>query len=352
MNNANKHLAVLIFTLLSIGVSMGIVAFQSFQSSKLTLHDELPQTLENAVRQVIKTSSKHTPFYFYAKHGNDPERIGTYEKKTITRKDTTIVYMHKNVDFETEIYHTFQRCLLSTDSMYCPNIQSAFESLLSEKNIHAKSIIGITSTGLYNDLDRVSEDTTGLKINDRIAYTVDTSSKEITYTAYMGYSLYTYWKLVPTAKIHMLLLLVVLLVGSIAWFIISSKKKKTIVSEIIEEQMPSALLDESRPADLLLFEKGYIVFNGNREKIQPQSMSILQLFLDSPNLQVPKSVIKEIWTGNYDKTRHMASAINRINQLFSRIGYPYRISSEKENRPFYALLPQCFAEETSQEEHK
>lgn len=346
MSNTNKRLSILTFTLLFIGVNMGIVTFQSFQSSKLTLHDELPQILENAVRQIIKISFKHTPIYIH--HSSDPELLGTFEERNLIREDTTIVYMHKKVDIETEIYNVHQRYLLSTDSMYCQNIQLTLDSLLSEKNIHAKSIVGITSTGLYYDPNRLSEDTTKFKIDERIAYIVDTSLKKITYTAYMDYSLYTYWKLMPTAKVYILLLLTILLAGSIAWFIIPLKKK-TIVPETIKGQEPSTLLDESSPTEQLLLEDGYIIFDGNKEKIQPQSISILQMFLNSSDLRVLKSVIKdEHWNGNYDKTNLMANAINKINNLFSKIDYPYRIITKKESRPFYSLLSLHAIEEETQ----
>ncbi len=346
MKSSSKHILSATLLLIAAGAFVGHMISSSIQEAKAYICKETLVLLENAVQKECAAKWKETPLAY--QFNRNPEEIGTYKEGTIYIRDTAFTLRYKIVDPTTDLYHMGQVHLVMTDSLYSQNLQKGLDSLLADKNIHTRSVVGITSTGYLYDPDQLSSDTASMKIDERQSYTVETSLKTFVYTAYLGYSWYTFWKLTPTEKMYIWLAIILLSIAGAIICLRKGQKERRFLSASAENDAQETLPDEKITWEGITMGEGCIYFLDKKARLQPQSRKILRIFINTPDHRVEKSRIKqEIWYGNYNKTNHMTSAINRVNRLFLDLECPFKIINDIDA---YILIPLSSETEITNEE--
>lgn len=317
----NNILLPSLFLLLFVTIAtLGYVINAEIEKSKVQLDADLSSLLELAIKQYGNSTSKNTPII--GNYKNDPKLFGTYETRTFRTADTTFTYQHKIVDMETQIVTSNQFFLLLTDSLRSKDIQTILDSILIARKIAVRTAIGISSSGYPVKQLPWSGDTLSIHRNGCAQYTMTDDFTQIHYTAYLEYDPATIWTRVNKTPIWLWGIVFLIMSGLTSFQLINKYKKKKAIAE-------------SKKG--LYIEERYIRFSQNEVKASPQSIAILQLFLDAEQRKVAKDTLKELWVPKGERANNMYSAINRINRLLNEIECDLRIISDPEDADFYLL---------------
>lgn len=319
------------------------------QQTKNTLNTEIQEILKQAIREYGQNRNKDVPRF----GGLDyrPELIGTYETRTFQSADTAFTYKRKIVDLDTELFNENQFYLLFTDNLHSKDLQSIFDRMLDYRLIKAKTSIKIVASGYLKQMTDLSKDTTQITIDGRAYHIMDDGVEKISYTAYLDYSRATLWQRMSKQRLYILGTLEALL--GIAFMILLYYNRKKSLKIVVQNttlyrtkhrshtRRRETIILNTAPLQLentlLRIEGKYLISHGKQLRIAPQSLQILQLFLNTPNHRVSKNDIKELWTTKHDRTSNMTTAINRINKSLLKLDCPETIFTDPEDKDYYLL---------------
>lgn len=319
------------------------------QQTKNKLNTEIQGILKQAIGENGQNRNKDVPRY--GDYNNRPEAIGTYETRTFQSADTTFTYKRKIVDLDTELFNENQFYLLFTDNLHSKDLQLIFDRILQYRLIEAKTSIKIVASGYLKQMTDLSKDTTQITIDGRAYHIMDDGVEKISYTAYLDYSRATLWQRMSKQRLYILGTLEALL--GIAFMILLYYNRKKSLKIVVQNttiyrtkhrshtRRRETIILNTAPLQLentlLRIEGKYLISHGKQLRIAPQSLQILQLFLNTPNHRVSKNDIKELWTTKHDRTSNMTTAINRINKSLLKLDCPETIFTDPEDKDYYLL---------------
>ncbi len=317
----------------SITIAELIIFVIHYGDIKSYIRHEIRPLLEKAMKKDISKKIEKEYFYF-SEHENDPrkQKMGKYEEKTYRSQDTTFTYQSKIVDWETDLFRGNQCYLQVTNRLHPQEVKVIFDSLATEKNIIAKSAIGIIST-FYKEQNEWAGDTTSMSIDYRTSIDKLGDFENISYRVYFDYSFSTIWKLMPKMALYILLLLQVLCcLTLIGWLIKRAKERR---KEIIKFKNGNYKIDS-----IILNPNTMRLKNEEKELLLPaQQNQLLLLFLQSEDHKVSKKMIMDtFWAKSYsDPKSKMTTAIDRLRTSLKSIGSERIIYTEKSS-DYYELV--------------
>ena len=316
----------------SITIAKLIIFVIHYGDIKSYIRHEIRPLLEEAMRKDISKKMEKEYFYF-SEHENDPrkQKMGKYEEKTYRSQDTTFTYQSKIVDWETDLFRGNQCYLQVTNRLHPQEVKVIFDSLAAEKNIIAKSAIGIISK-FYKEQNEWAGDTTSMSIDYRTSIDKLGDFENISYHVYFDYSFSTIWRLMPKMALYILLLLQALCsITLIGWLI---KRAKEHRKEIIKLKNGNYKIDSS-----ILNPNTMRLKNEEKELLLPaQQNQLLLLFLQSEDHKVSKKAIMDTFWPKYSNPRNnMTTAIDRLRTILTDIRSQRIIYSEK-NSDYYELV--------------
>ncbi len=345
MHSRYKHLfqrtlagLVLVLVVLTVGVTL------HYRNRAIDfLHAELPELLREAADLNARQKTKYVRMS--GPYNEEPERIGDYRPKVFHANDTTIHHLEKIVDMETEIMREKHSYLMVKGDLHSRDVQAVFDSLAHRKEIHVTTLIRTTSH-VYKKMNDWSGDSTLVQSDFESAYTQQGIFEDINYYAYSDISGRSVWWLMPHGFIFSLLCCT-LLAGGFLLHVMREVRSEPVVTEPVT---PESTVPPTGYADIrshLHIERKHLVFQSHRKRISPQQEKLLLLFLENTAYRVDKLYLKEeMWNGNFDKTNHMTSAINRLRQLLAEVQSPYTIVTDATDKDFYLLIPEKESENT------
>lgn len=332
MNQCKKHkIKRISITFFSISLSFIGCFFFFIYETKNKLHENIYPLLIEAVN--INIAKKSKEIYYAGKYKYDPTKmkLGEYETRTAQYEDTTFTYRRQIFDPATDAFMAFQTCFLDIGQLHSKEIHHIYDSLLKGKNIHLESIIGITSS-FYTTTNDWSSDTTVININSRAAFINQGDYEDINYYAYIHYSFYTLWKLMPKVAIYILFFCSLFTGLLLIWRIIQKQRERR--NYIIR------LKNGNYQIVNILFETSEkrLISNDKELKLTPQLYDLLLLFLSSTNYRVSKAEIKNrFWPSTINSVSNMTSTVNRLNKGLKNILCVYAISIDSKNDEYYIL---------------
>lgn len=290
------------------------------KKSASQLDTVLSSLLELAAKENGNIKTKNIPISGY--FNNNPKMFGTYETRTFRSADTTFTYQHKIVDIETRIATDNQYFLLLTNSLRSKDVQTRLDSLLIDRKLHVRTAIGIRSSGYPVKNLPWSSDTLAIHRNGCAQYTMIADFSQIHYTAYLEYAPATIWAQINKRPIALWGITILVISSLLGYQIINERKRRKVITE--KEKG-------------LSIEDNYIRLGKNRVKATPQSITILQMFLNAEQHKVDKETLKELWVAKGDRTNSMYSAVTRINKLLNEIECDLKIATDSKDINFYLL---------------
>ncbi|WP_455590599.1 hypothetical protein [Bacteroides sp.] len=329
LNETLRPLYLLLFII--IGGGLGWTLYFEINNSKTNLNIEITCYLEQAAEENGRAKNKNTPTI--GDYSNRPDLLGTYEIRTFRSADTTFTYRHQILDIETEISNGNQFFLLLTDQLNSKDIQILLDSTLNSKKIKAKATIGITSSGYPIKQLSWSNDTLTINKNGYAKYTMTFDFTQIHYTAYLSYDFFTLWKRTNKTFIYLLGIIEVVVSVLLALTFIRKRKAKAI-------QQEEEVTKEIKRRNYFAIDGKYIQCGESTKKLTPQTLTILQMFLENEEYRVSKEDIKEaIWPGATTQLTNMTTAINRLNDILQEIHCNLEIVTDPHDRDYYLLQP-------------
>ncbi|WP_321481201.1 helix-turn-helix domain-containing protein [uncultured Bacteroides sp.] len=322
--------------LLVIFISITVIQLTVFQTyyeeTKWQICNEIPSILEIAMKTNISKKIKKE-FTYTPEHKNDPhdKNLGTYKEEIFRSQDTTFTYRSKIVTWEEKIDRGKQTYLQITNKLHPQDVKVIFDSLAIQKNIIAKSAIGIIST-FYKEQNEWAGDTTQMSVDYRTSINKLGAFENISYHAYVEESFSTVWRLMPKLALCILLYLQIFTgIILIAWL---QKRKKEKRKEIIRTKEGNYKMDNIiiNPTTMKM----------NKEDVEisltQQQNQLLLMFLQSENQQVSKEdILNKFWPNSYQSKSSMTTAIGRLKKNLADIGSERTIHTEK-NLDYYELI--------------
>lgn len=306
--------------------------YANLQNTKEISDTEIKGTLIEAIFRNVHEEIRDVDF-------SDLEQTGFYREQLFQPIDTTFLHQNKTLDAMTMLFHNMQVAALQLDSLHGEGVRNHFDSLLIEKQINAKTAVKVISTGHLKNLTTYSGDTTLMVIDARAEYIMNNKSGEIKYIVYVDYAWNTLWQLVFRHTLFSIIVLAIFLGGIIILLLKLRTDLKRNSNNIVitREKIIQSKTEISLSNEKPKIEGKQIVFNGKSLRISPQSLQILQLFLDTEQHLVNKEELKGIWIYNSDSLSSMTSAINRLNRYLAQIDCSYVIVTDKLNKECYKL---------------
>lgn len=306
--------------------------YANLQKIKEISNTEIKGTLVEAIFQNVREKMKHIDF-------SDLEQTGFYRERVFQSIDTTFLHQNKTLDAVTILFHNMQVLALQLDSLHGKGVRNHFDRLLIEKQVNAKTAVKVISTGHLKNLTTYSGDTTSMVIDERAEYIMNNKYGKIKYIVYVDYTLNALWQAFFRHALFNIIVLAVFLGGIIILLLKFRTSRKGNSNNVVtmRENFIQSKTEISLSNEKLKIEGNQIVFNGKSLRISPQSLQILQLFLDSEQYIVDKKELKEIWIYNSDSLSGMTSAINRLNHYLAQIGSSYVIVTDKLDKGYYKL---------------
>jgi hypothetical protein len=331
-----KYISKLLFLVFS-GIILLLGGYTLYQLSnvKQYIFEQSSFLLESAVRKNIEQKSKGT--YFFNVYEYNPERrkrIGEYETRIATYADTTFTFQRKIYEPEEDIFQARQTILVDIGQLHADSIQLIFDSLLVDRDIHAESIIGITASFLTR-LNDWSNDTTAININCRAGFLNQGDYEDINYYAYIHYSPYTLWKLMPKTFISILFACSIIMGIVLLWWLRKREKEKREGISLLKDGKYRMLnIIYSIQDKMLISEK-------EETKLSQQLHELFLLFLKAEGHKIRKNELrKRLWSDNIDSISNMTSTVNRVNKVLKKADCLYTIISDPKDKEFYVLTLQ------------
>lgn len=332
MRNTKYTTKILFGLFISITVIELIVFQNYYNDTKLRIRNDISPILEKAMGEDLERKIQNE-YIYVPEHENDPQKknIGKYEKKTFRSQDTTFTYKSKIVDTRTSLTRECQTSLQIMNKLHPQDVKVIFDSLAIQKNIIAKSAIGIIST-FYKEQNEWAGDTTQMSVDYRTSINKLGAFENISYHAYVEESFSTVWRLMPKLALCILLYLQIFTgIILIAWL---QKRKKEKRKEIIRTKEGNYKMDNIiiNPTTMKM----------NKEDVEisltQQQNQLLLMFLQSENQQVSKEdILNKFWPNSYQSKSSMTTAIGRLKKNLADIGSERTIHTEK-NLDYYELI--------------
>jgi hypothetical protein len=343
MKNYKKHVSKLLSGVFSVAILllMGTFWYQK-QVAEQALSEKLPLLLEETIKKYIEQKSEEVHYLALFKHDpNEERKIGEYETRKAQYPDTAFTYRSRIVDPETERFRDIQTLFLEIGQLHADSIQMLFDDVLQANNIHAQSIIGITAS-FHKKLNVWSRDTTAMDINLRTALTNQGLYEDINYYAYLHYSFFTLWGLMPKIAIGLFFLCSLLSGLLLRWWMARRRKERRNGIELLKD-------GNYRIKDIRLDVEGKKLVSDEKElKLTNQFHELILLFLSAADHKVSKIEIKQtFWPKTVNPTSNMTSAVNRLNKRLKEINCAYLISTDPEDERYYmfSILDTDYTEE-------
>lgn len=295
------------------------------------LYNEIRTYLEEAIKLNAEYKSKDS--YYSAEYKYDPQKkkIGDYETRIATYADTTFTYRSRISDPATNLFNNFQTLYLDIGKLQASDIHHIYDSLLKEKNIYLESIIGITAS-YYTQLNDWSNDTTSIDINLRTEITDLGNYEDIDYYAYMHYSFYTIWRLMPKTIIFILFLCCLLSGLLLLWCVV--QRNKIMKNGIILRKDGNYQIKDT----IFYVNEKKLITNEIEIKLTTQLNDLFMLFLQAENHRVSKAEIKKtFWEKAVNATSNMTSTVNRLNTELKDAHCAYRVIKDPQSEKYYRL---------------
>ena len=326
LNETLRPFYLLLFII--IGGGLGWTTYSEIQNSKTNLNLEVTYYLEQAAKENGKIRNQNT--ITIGDYNNRPDLFGTYEIRTFRSTDTTFTYRHQILDIETEISNGNQFFLLLTNQLNSNDIQILLDSALNHHHIKAQTAVGIHSAGYPVKKLPWSNDTLKIDVDGYARYTTTFDFTQIHYTAYLNYDFCTLWKRTNQTIIYLLGFIEIIVFTLLALTLI--RKRKAI-------QAKKASKDIKRK-NYFAIDGKYIQCGKLTKRLTPQTLTILQMFLENEDYRVSKARIKEtIWPNTSTQLTNMTTAINRINDTLQEIFCNLEIVTDPHDRDYYLLQP-------------
>lgn len=340
-----KNTSKVLFSLFSLIILffIGVLIYQ-IQKAKDYITTETSLCLQASIKNFIEHKSKG--IYYAAQYEYDPskKKLGEYEIRTVKYADTVLDYRSKVVDPGEDAFRRLQTLFVDINQLHADSIQFLFDSLLQEKDIHAKSIVGITAS-FYTKKNEWSGDTTAIHTNYRTAITNQGRYEDINYYAYLRYSPYTLWTLMPKKAISILFICSIMMGVILLWW---HRKRKE------EEKNEIALLKNGnyriREFIFNVSERTLVSKESKKETPLPRQLNdLLLLFLRARHHRVNKEDIKQkFWPKSTTAITNMTSAVTRLNKILKDADCPYSIITDSKNEERYLLqLQEIFSQKVS-----
>jgi uncharacterized protein YneF (UPF0154 family) len=331
MKRHKKYVSKLLSGVFSVAILLLVGTFwYQKQVAEQALSENFPRLLEETVQKYIEQKSKVSDYSALIKHNPDREkRIGEYETRTVQYSDTTFTYQSRIVEPETKLLKGFQTFFLEVGRLHADSIQMLFDEVLQANNIHAQSIIGITADS-HKKLNVWSRDTTAMDIHLRAALTNQGLHEDINYYAYLHYSFFTLWGLMPKTAIGLFFLCSLLSGLLLRWWIARRRKERRNGIELLKD-------GNYRIKDILLdVEKRKLVSDEKGLELTAQPFKLLLLFLSAADHKVRKTALKQtLWPDTMNPSSNMTSAVNRLNKELKEINCAYMIKEDLADEEYY-----------------
>lgn len=326
LNDTLRPLYLLLFII--IGGGLGWTTYSEIQNSKTNLNLEVTYYLEQAAKENGKAKNRNTPTI--GDYNNRPDLFGTYEIRTFRDTDTTFTYRHQITDIETKISNDNQFFLLLSDQLNSRDVQILLDSILNNKKIKVKTTIGINSSGYPIKQLSWSNDTLAMNKNGHAKYTMEGDFTQIHYTAYLNYDFFTLWERTNKTFIYLLGVIEAIVFTLLALTLI--RKRKAIQAKKASKEI--------KRKNYFAIDGKYIQCGKLTKRLTPQTLTILQMFLENEDYRVSKARIKEtIWPNTSTQLTNMTTAINRINDTLQEIFCNLEIVTDPHDRDYYLLQP-------------
>lgn len=328
LNETLLPLYLLLFII--IGGGLGWTIYSEIQNSKTNLNIEVASFLEQVAKENGKAKNKNT--LKKGDYNSNPQLFNTHEIRTFQSSDTTFQYQHKIVDIETEISNGNQFFLLISNQLQSKDIQILLDSTLNHHHIQAETAIGINSSGYPVKQLPWSNDTLAIDIDGYARYTMTFDFTQIHYTAYLNYDFFTLWKRTDKTFIYFLGSIEVIVSVLLVLIFICKRRAEAIQVEEV--------LKEIKGKNYFAIDGKYIQCGEFTNKLTPQTLIILEMFLENEDYRVSKDRIKEtIWPNTSTQLTNMTTAINRINDTLLEIYCNLEIVTDPHDRDCYLLQP-------------
>lgn len=306
--------------------------YANLQNTKEKSNTEIKGTLVRAIFLNVHDKIRDINF-------STLEQPSFYREQDFKPIDTTFLHQNKTLDAMTMLFHNMQAVVLQAGNLHGESVRNYFDSLLNEKQIKAETAVKVISTGLFKNLTTYSGDTTSMVIDGRAEYIMNNKYGKIKYIVYVDYTLNTLWQVIFRHTLFSNIVLTIFLGGIILLLLKlrTSLKRDSDNVAIMKGKIIQSKTEISLSYEELIIERKQVVFKGKSLRISPQSLQILQLFLDAEQHLVNKEELKEIWVYNNDPLSSMTSAINRLNRYLAQNGCSYVIVTDKLNKGFYKL---------------
>jgi hypothetical protein len=332
MKKYKKYVSKLLSGVFSVAILllMGTFCYQK-QVAEQALSEKLPLLLEETIKKHMKQKSEEVHYSALFEHDpNKEKKIGEYETRKAQYPDTAFTYQHRIVDPETAIFRNVQTVFLEIGRLHADSIQMLFDEVLQANNIHAQSIIGITADSYRATLNTWSRDTTAMDINLRTALTNQGLYEDINYYAYLHYSFFTLWGLMPKTAIGLFFLCSLLSGLLLRWWMARRRKERRNGIERLKD-------GNYRIKDIRLDVEGKKLVSDEKElKLTNQLHELILLFLSAADHKVSKIELKQtFWPNTVDPTSNMTSVVNRMNRELKSINCAYLISTDPMDEGYY-----------------
>lgn len=325
-------LRVLLGVFFVILLSIVIISAYKTKEIEQSLFEELAFIFRNSIQKNVEQKTE-TVFLMSWHKPLPEENIKRYETRTAIYSDTTFTYQARITDRNTTRFNLFQTHLLDEKKLKADDIQVLFDSLLIDKNIHTKSIVGVTAS-YYTKLNDWSNDTTAINIKQRISFLEQGIYEDINYHAYIDYPFSTLWRLIPKRNIYILLFCNIA-IGTFLFFglyqlkiekqdnIIHLKNNNYLIKDLLFDVEEKSLISEKKKKTV---------------KLSNQLYELLLLFLKAHHNRVnKKSIKKHFWPNTLNPSTNMTSAVNRLNKELKEVNCFYTIVTDPKNEDYYIL---------------